>query len=327
MINVTEIPMNEQDIEDIRLWAKGYRENRPIELPWSQFAEASDIKMSTLQAFVSGKYQGRNDNIARKIFLFRQSVEAQSKRQKTLPIDPGFFETKSALRMRAVMSMAHFGRITVIAAGPGTGKTMAITDYRERAQPTFVATLRPSTSTLLQMILEVHRALGIPPRCKNSAEASRMVVERLHKQKALLVIDEANYACIDAIEEIRSWHDETGVGICLAGNEELLRRIETGQHRDQFARLNRRIQHKHEQDVPEAEDVEAFCDAWQIEQPDIRGMLAKIALTPGAGGLGECQQLIEVASMLASEDGEDRGLTISDMRDAQMTRKTRWIRA
>ncbi|MCU0946786.1 MAG: hypothetical protein MUF47_00830 [Porphyrobacter sp.] len=138
-------------------------------------------------------------------------------------------------------------------------------------------------------------------------------------------IDEANYLTIESIEEIRSWHDDTGVGICLLGNEELLARIETGRHRDQFARLNRRIAMRHTQRVPLPGDVRAFCDAWGITQPDIRHFLDTIARTPDSGGLGECQQLIESGSMLAAAD--DRGLSLADLREAQMYRATKWIKA
>ncbi|MEM8724325.1 MAG: AAA family ATPase [Pseudomonadota bacterium] len=327
MINVTEIPMDDEDIEEVRLWGLGYRQNAVPEVPWPQFSKESGVAQSTLHAFVTGKYQGNRANVARKLFAFRQAVEATTKRQEQLPENPGFFETQTSRRLHALLEIAHMGRITVAATGPGTGKTMTIEDYRQKAQPTFVATLRPSTSTLNQFIMQVQKALAMDaPRLRagSAAVSSLEVVERLASRNALLIIDEANYASIEAIEEARSWHDETGVGICFMGNEELLARIETGKHRDQLARLNRRIAMRHIQRLPLPEDVHLFCDAWGVVQNDIRAFLEKIALTPDAGGLGECQQLIEAASMLA--DSEDRGLALSDMRDAQASRSTRWIK-
>jgi hypothetical protein len=81
----------------------------------------------------------------------------------------------------------------------------------------------------------------------------------------------------------------------------------------------------HEQRTPLDEDVSAFCDAWGIEQPDIRRYLVTIATTPDSGGLRECKQLVEAGSMLAAAD--ERGLSISDLRDAQSERATRWIKA
>ncbi|MFN3990030.1 MAG: AAA family ATPase [Erythrobacter sp.] len=321
MINITNLPV---DVEEVRMWLVGYRNMADPPIPWSQLAKETEIPAGTLQPFAAGKYQGDNEKIARKLFQFRQSVEQQALRQKTLPTNPGFFQTDTSQRLQMLLEVAHMGRITVGATGPGTGKTMTVREYAEQAQPVWIATMKPSCARLGAMIKEVHRALGLEPRNIPVAEASRIVLDRVRQRRGLLVIDEANYLTIDSIEEIRSWHDETGVGVCLLGNEELLARIETGRHRDQFARLNRRIAMRHTQRVPLPGDVRAFCDAWGITQPDIRHYLDTIARTPDSGGLGECQQLIESGSMLAAAD--DRGLSLADLREAQMFRATKWIK-
>ena len=322
MINIKDLPV---DVEEMRLWLIGYRELSDPPIPWSQLHRETGIPAGTLQPFCAGTYQGDNEDKARKVFRFRQSVEQQSARQKSLPRDPGYFETQTSRRILELLEIAHMGRITICGAGPGTGKTVTVREYKERAQPVWVATMKPSAVRLNPMILAVHKALGLEPRRMPAAEASNVVIERVRARRGLLVIDEANFLSIEGIEEIRNWHDETGVGVCLLGNEELLARIETGRHRDQFARLNRRIANRHAQRLPTREDVRVFCDAWGINQPDIRHYLEKIALTPDSGGLGECQQLIEAGSMLAAAD--DRGLSLADLRDAQATRATRWIKA
>jgi len=324
MINVKDLPV---DVDDIRLWTVGYRNRTEPPVSWAQLGRETSVPAGTLQPFCAGNYGGNNDNVARKLFQFMQAVEAKEKRQQTLPTNPGFFRTDTSERLMMLLQIAHMGRITIGATGPGTGKTMTVREYTERAQPVFIATMKPSTTPLLPMIMEVHKALGLETRRLSSADASRIVIDRVRGRKALLVIDEANFLSIEGIEEIRNWHDETGVGICLLGNEELLARIETGRHRDEFARLNRRIAMRHAQRLPTAGDVRAFCDAWKITQPDICAYLETIALTPDSGGLGECQQLIEAGSMLAAADDETRGLSLSDLREAQMYRATRWIKA
>lgn len=322
MINVKDAPI---DAEEMRIWVNGYREMTDPPISWNQLAKECDIPAGTLQPFCKGNYGARGDNIARKLFLFRQAVDSRIQRQQSIPSDPGFFETETSIRLRTLLQVAHMGRITVGATGPGTGKTITVRDYMDRAQPVWIATMRPSTRSLTSMIMEVHKALGLEPRHQQTAAASRIVADRVRGRGGLLVIDEANHLEVDSVEEIRSWHDETGVGICFLGNEELLRRIETGRQRDSFARLNRRIAMRHVQRLPLREDVQAFCDAWGLVEPGIRKYLEKFALTPGAGGLGECKQLVEQASMIASS--EERGLTLADLRDAQQERATRWIEA
>lgn len=324
MINVKDLPV---DVEEMRLWLNGYRELSEVPMPWSQLAKETGIPQGTLTTFAAGTYGAKDGggNVARKVFQFKQSIEAHSMRQSKLPTNPGYFDTRTSLRMMELLEIAHSGRITVIGTGPGTGKTMTIDEYADRAGPVWKATMKPSTHSLHSMIREVQKALGVEPRRLSTADASALVVTRMSGRRGLLVIDEANWLSLEAIEELRNWHDMTGVGICMLGNEELVQSIKTGRKRDQLARLLSRIANMHEQRIPLDEDVTAFCDHWGIEQPDIRRYLVTIATTPDSGGLRECKQLVEAASMLAAAD--ERGLSITDLREAQSERATRWIRA
>lgn len=324
MINVKDLPV---DVEEMRLWLNGYRELSDPPLPWSQLAKESGIPMGTLTTFAAGTYGAKDGggNVARKVFQFRQMVEAQTMRQSKLPTNPGYFDTRTSLRMLDLLEIAHSGRITVVGTGPGTGKTFTMDEYAERAGSVWRATMSPSSGSLLAMTQSVLAALGVEQRRLSKADASAMVMTRIAGRRGLLVIDEGNWLTLESIEQLRNWHDLTGVGICIFGNEQLVQTIKTGPKRDQLARLLSRIANMHEQRTPLPEDVAAFCDAWGIEQPDIRRYLENIALTPDSGGLRECKQLIEAATMLAV--AEDRGLSISDLRDAQSERATRWIRA
>ncbi len=322
MNNVKDIPV---DVEEIRLWANGYRESFEPKLSWAKFSHACEVPAGTLQPFCKGTYQGDNDRIARDLFRFMQAVESRREHQQTIPTDPGYFETETSLRIRALLQIAHMGRITAVATGPGTGKTVTVKDYSERAGPVWPVTMMPSSSRLNSMINQVQKALSTDVRYGVMTNASRAVMERIRGRGGLLVIDEAQHLEYAALEEIRAWHDETGVGICLMGNTEMLARIESGRQSDAFARLNSRIAHRHVQPLSLKEDVVAFCDAWRIVDPAIRKYLEKIATTHAAGGLRECRMLVEAGSMLARAD--DRGLTVSDLRDAQATRATRWVRA
>jgi len=324
MINVKDLPV---DVVEQRDWLNAYREMSDPPLSWKHLANESGIPEGTLSTFAAGTYGAKDggSNIARKVFQFRQMIEAQSMRQAKLPTNPGYFETRTSLRMLDLLEIAHSGRITVVGTGPGTGKTFTINEYAERAGSTVRVTMSPSTGNLLAMSKAVLAALGVEPRYISKADASAMVVARMSGKRLLLVIDEGNWLTLESIEQLRFWHDMMGIGVCIFGNEQLVQTIKTGPKRDQLARLLSRIANMHEQRTPLPEDVASFCDHWGIEQPDIRRYLENIALTPDSGGLRECKQLIEAATMLAVAD--DRGLSISDLRDAQSERATRWIRA
>lgn len=325
MINVKDLPV---DVREMRDWLNGYREMGEVPLSWSQLAKQSGIPEGTLSTFAAGTYGAKDggSNVARRVFQFRQMVEAQSMRQSKLPTNPGYFDTRTSLRMMDLLEIAHSGRITVVGTGPGTGKTMTMDEYADRAGASvWRATMSPGTGSLLAMIKSVLASLGAEPRYLSKADASAMVMARISGRRGLLVIDEGNWLTLESIEQLRYWHDLTGVGVCIFGNEKLVQTIKSGPKRDELARLLSRIANMHEQRTPEPEDVAAFCDAWGVEQPDIRRYLQTIALTPDSGGLRECKQLIEAATMLAAAD--ERGLSISDLRDAQSERATRWIRA
>lgn len=321
MNNVNIVPV---DVEEMRLWALGFMKSTNPPLTKAGMAKASGIPYGTLGPWLDAKYAGRNDNIARQMLAYKQQVEASKKVSDALPVNPGYFDTPTSVRFEKLLALAHTGRITVIGTGPGTGKTITIDEYRESRSEVYVATMSPSKRSLVQMITEVQLALGMIPKKMRAADASRRVVDRLTGRNMLLVIDEANSLNYESIDELRSWHDATGCGLCLAGNEELIREIQQGKNKDAYARLNSRIQRVYVQQTPTEEDVLAFCDAWGINDPAMREYLTVIGTHRDAGGLRECKNLVEIASLIADEEG--RGVMLYDLQDVQRTRGSKWIR-
>ena len=322
MINPRSNPI---DVDEMREWANDYRNAFEPPLSWAKFSKESGVPAGTLQPFCKGTYEGNLENIATKLFRFRQAIDSREASQANIPQDPGFFQTETSLRVGDSLQLAHSGRMTLLATGPGTGKTRTAEEYVDSAQPAWLFTMSPSTATLNAMIGEVQDVLKMSLRYGYSSQASRAVMNKVRGMRALMVFDESQHLHFEALEEIRTWHDKTGVGICLMGNDDLLDRIRSGRQSDAFARLNSRLADTHVQKLPTPGDVRAFCDAWQIEDKGMRNYLRKIALTPRSGGLRECRMLIQAGSFLAA--GEDRGLTIADLRDVQSRRSTRWIGA
>lgn len=322
MINATNLPV---DVEELRLWANGYRDDNG--LSWSAFAARVDgFPAGTLQPWCKGTYQGDNEKYARIMYKFRQTLDAVGSRQSGIPEDPGFFPTATSEHIKAMMIVAQMGRMTLVGTGPGTGKSLTAKQYAESADSVWIATMKKSTRRIGPMVQAVQKAVGIgrSNAMAWTAAASAMVAEHIRGKRGLLIVDEANNLDLDALEEIRAWHDETGVGICLLGNEELVSTIESGRRSHAFARLNSRIAQKLVQNLPRDEDVTAFCSAWGIVDPGIRKLLLQVAMTPGSGGLRECRQIVESASMLAADAGTS--ITLADFRDAQQLRATRLVR-
>ena len=318
MINPNTIVV---DVDEQRDWLMAYKSEKGFS--WTQLSIMIGHPPQTLSVFGVGKYQGRNDTLANSVFRFRQTLETQEAREVGLIRGPGFFETQTSLRLKGLMTVAHGGRITLAATSPGTGKTMTIKDYAASASNVFPVSMRKSAKTVNALTMLVLRAMGIVSKGSWGTQLSDLVIDRVRSRSALLVIDEANHLSLDQFEEIRSWHDETGCGVCFFGNEELMLRIESGRRSDAFARLHSRIAQSHVQTLPLAEDVEQFCDAWGLTDAPMRDLLKRIALTPAAGGLREIAQIVEQASAIAAD--EERPLSFADLREAKATRATRNI--
>lgn len=323
MNNAENFPV---DVEAEKAWLAALKEAK--EYSWARVASETGIPQGTISTFMTGNYAGSKENVARKIFRYRQMVESQAERAIAVPdFDPGFFETPTARRLTSLMIWAHRGRMTLAATGPGTGKTKAIAEYQASASNVWVVTMDPSFKTLNSLIYALLDAVKVNTgRHFGGAQLSQMVRENVSGRRGLLIVDEANHCTWEQLELLRSLHDtRDGPGVFLAGNEELLMRIEGDPRRDKYSRLNSRIAQRHLAIGPEAGDVDAFCDAWNVTDAGMRSFLHRIALTPGSGALRECKQLIEQASLLAA--GDDRALTLTDLRDAQSNRSTRHIRA
>lgn len=320
MNNVNEAAI---DPAEMREWLNAYKAQTGMS--WTQLARKAGIPHGTLSPFATNHYNGNLERVAAEVFKFKQMIDATAERADGVPTEPGFFSTPTAERLRTLLILAQMGRITLGATGPGTGKTMMMREYQSSVSNVWTATMSPTEKTLSGMMSKVARAIGLITKGGWNRQVSEQIAERIIHRRGLLVIDEANHLDFDAIEQLRYWHDTTGVGICLLGNEELVQTIEHGPRRDAYARLNSRIAQRHIQQQPVPGDVVAFCDAWGIADPAMRDLLEKIALTPGAGGLRECRQIVEAGSMLALMD--ERPLSFGDLKEAQSTRATRVIRA
>lgn len=319
MTNPDDMPI---DLDDMIAWIVEYKERHG--LSWEALGKASGIPGGTLGPVCNGNYGGDHAEQARRIFRFKQQVESQEARQLAALERPRHIDTPTARRIQFLLEIAQMGRITVGALGPGTGKTITAETYtHSMSNNVWLVTMRQSTRTVSAMIGQVLTAMNMA-KSGWATQRSTQVIEHVRGRQGLIIVDEANHLEWAAFEELRGWHDETGVGICLLGNEELILRIRGGANRHAYARLNSRIANYHVQDLPIEGDVTAYLDAMDIIEPDLRRPLIEKGLSPGHGGLREVQQILESAKMLSIADGTH--LTTEHVRDAMSSRATTILR-
>jgi DNA transposition AAA+ family ATPase len=321
MNNPDDMPI---DIGDLQSWLEARMVSR--NLTWPAIARESGIPQGTISQFRSGVYNGgKLEEVAKRVFRYRQWAESQEDNAVLIPDEPEFIETQTSQAIEGMLIRAHGNRMTVVATGPGTGKTMTIKHYADAVPNVCVITMEPATKTISGMMFLVMQALGMSARTTARRIMAAEIANFLSNKSRLLVFDEANHLDYESLEQIRSWHDKTKTGVCLLGNQELVALIRRSGNRHSFGRLNSRLAYTLEQDQPKAADVEVYLDAWKIKEDAARLLLKRVALTPSSGGLREIKFIIESASMLAQLDGSQH-LTLAHLREAKSTRATSYIR-
>lgn len=305
------------DIEEMRAWMVAHKAQ--LGIGWEPLSKRVGIANSTLNLFCTGKYAGDCQRVANDIYRYRQLLDSQARIEVDAPTIPGFVATPTARKVLSLLGWAHRGKIIAAAMGPGTGKTMTIEHYRDSVTHCFVATMAPSTAGVNNMQIEVMAALG-EPEAKGTPQAlSRRIRDKVKAMQALIVFDEAQHLSEKAIEEIRSWHDATGVGIALLGNHEVIGRLEGGSRKAAYAQLYSRVSMRHEQLLPNEIDARALADEWGIAQEDQLKFLISVALKPG--GLRGMTMVLELATMIAA--AEQRRVELGDMQDAWLQLSSR----
>jgi DNA transposition AAA+ family ATPase len=309
MNNPEALPL---DIVEQQTWLAEHKSSTG--LSWSQLAPKIGVPNGTLSQFPTGAYKGDLKKIAEAVYRYRQLLIAQAEIAVEMPEPPAFFDTSTTRRIMTMLTIAQRGRMTVIAGGPGTSKTKSARHYQASVSNVWVATMKPSTGGLMPMQFKVLEALGAEEeKRKGTPIALTSRIESLMRNTGgLLIIDEAQHLTEKSLEEVRSWHDETGVGIALVGNEDVLTRLTLGNRKDAFARLSSRIAQRMIFRGPQDADALALADAWNVTPEDQRAFIVATAKQPG--GLRTCTMMLETAFMLASS--ENNTLQISHLQDA-----------
>lgn len=299
------------DIEEQRRWMLEHKESTGF--TWKQLSGRVGIPNSTLGLFCGNNYNAPGEWIAEAVFRYRQMLTAQASIKAELPEIPTYFNTPTSLELIRLLTGAQRGRMNAAAMSPGLGKTITAKHYGACNSNVFVVTASPAEARLLPATHAVLRALGIPNAMFRSHEASAQVIKRVRDMgNPLLIVDEAQHLSIEAIEQIRSWHDVAGLGIAFLGNAGLLQKLEGGSRSISHAQLFSRLSLKMLRIKPLSGDIDAMLDAWRITDPKMCAFVHEIAMKPGA--LRGATFTIELAHMIAVSTGED--FAINHLQDA-----------
>ena len=204
---------------------------------------------TTLSRWLSSSYSGDVEKIERALEeFFRVESATDAAKEKAAPYRPAgdYVPTSISEDVYESIKYCQLHRcVTVLHGDAGVGKTKGAEKFlRENPSSTIYITISPTTSNLNGVCKKLAKALKVPMR--NKADMMEEVRARLAGTNKVIVVDEAQFLKLPAIEELRTLSDtdiETGTpgnGVCFIGNSEVYDRIK-GKAQAEFAQTFTRM--------------------------------------------------------------------------------------
>ncbi|HBT44341.1 MAG TPA: DNA transposition protein, partial [Rhodospirillaceae bacterium] len=168
----------------------------------------------------------------------------------------------------------------------------------------------PSAGTVYPMLAAIAQEANVQE--KVMTKLFREIGNKLGDRNVLLIVDEAQHLDTKALEQLRSLHDQFGIGLAVMGNATVLGRILGGGKGDDFAQLFSRVGFKVSQKGPKGDDACRLLAAWDITDKEQLKFLKAIAQKPGA--LRVMNKTLQLASIMAAQD--PNGLRMEHIRAA-----------
>lgn len=275
-------------------------------------AKEAGVSPATLNQWLLGKYAGDNEGVEIKLRLWIEADLARRAAGNAMPVAPGFIATPTASRVLGTLGYAQTASdIAVIYGNAGVSKTSAVMHYRDSSPNVWIATMTPSTAGVVTALEEICDALGLSPG-GGARRMSKAICKRVRDTHGLLIIDEAQHLSVSALDEIRSIHDSTSIGVAFVGNDGVFARMAGGRNAQQLDRLYSRVGKRLRVGQPTEADIVALITGWGIDDTKCRATL--IAIGRESGALRTLTKTLRLASMHAAAEG--RAVCCEDVRAA-----------
>lgn len=281
----------------------------------SRVARETGLSSGAVSAWLSGTYRADPAGIESKVQRWIAAYQEREQAAKRLPDAPAWVPTPTADRILLALSHTQVtGDVAVIYGGAGLGKTTAIRRYAAGGLNVWVATMTPATAAVVPALEEIAEAVGLSSgQISGAARLHRAIVKRVSGSGGLLVIDEASHLSVQSLDQVRSIHDATGIGLAMVGNESVFARLTGGGTRAAYLdRLYSRIGKRLRLIGSTQADVERLLAAWQVTDKRCRDLLVSVARKPGA--LRGVTKVLRLAAMRAAAAG--RAIELADLEHA-----------
>jgi DNA transposition AAA+ family ATPase len=214
----------------------------------AELADQIGYGLSTLNAFMQGKYKAGDDRYIRAElweFIDRRPLESKTHAKGQL------FETEnSRLIQRLFHRAAEYHEWVLLYGPPGTQKTFVLdhlicAQHREKKQRA-IYVYASSEMRPLALLKRIGGELGTSIRVQAKERLLNIVVSSFRQREEVpaIVVDEAQHLNVSCLETIRELHDLGGCGVVLAGSHMLYHGFITPERKGHLEQLLSRIDHR-----------------------------------------------------------------------------------
>lgn len=191
------------------------------EVSRERFAKMAGISGGALSSFLKGSYAGRVDVVAQKIAAVLETEESRADAVMTVK-EPEIVETEVMQKMMFGLQYANDRNdIICIYGAPGIGKTVTVNKWVETHPNSIFFTASPNIHNGRDVMEEILEAIGKKQTGRNKA-LEKSIVQILKGSNRAIIIDEAHFLRLSALETLRRIHDVTEVPLILVGNPAIM---------------------------------------------------------------------------------------------------------
>ncbi len=263
----------------------------------------ADVGQSTVHAWLKASYSGSNAAVAFKMARWLASRQARVRTQAGLRQAPDFVATPASRAFVTVMEHAQFSPdLSVIVGDPGVGKTTTGQHYASQHANVWMLTAEPCCTVPRALLEDLGEAVGATANRNSGWLLSKAIVRKLTRSGGLILVDEAQHLSSQSLDQLRTIHDLSRVGVVLMGNPAIYGKLEGGAQRKQFAQLYSRVGMRLSRPRATRGDVDALLDAWELADKPARELCHAVARSGGA--LRTMTKVLRQAHLRADGEGE-----------------------
>lgn len=192
-----------------------FHESNPENESWRSISDRIGISSSIVSQWLKKSYSGNNKivNIAVERFL-----RLEQQRSTLSNVEMTFVEISNSTKIMSILNTAHAdGIIAAIVGDTGTSKTVSIKQYINENNVLYLHANR-SYRWPVEYLRQIHRDKIVG---KSGLGTQNMlmseIIEALKGKTVLIIVDQADYLNLSAIDLFRTINDEAHIGVVFVG--------------------------------------------------------------------------------------------------------------